>query len=107
MESKGGKKKSSSNSLQYEVPLGYSIEDVRPNGEVKKFQSAAYSNVMNLKISIIQVLFKISMTILMDFNLLRLFGVFCSALGSLLDKLAGSSFNSAGISLYYSFDSTA
>nr|AGR89930.1 small-uORF [Dendrobium officinale] len=44
MESKGGKKKSSSNSLQYEVPLGYSIEDVRPHGGVKKFQSAAYSN---------------------------------------------------------------
>ncbi|KAG0466959.1 hypothetical protein HPP92_018539 [Vanilla planifolia] len=44
MESKGGKKKSSSSSLQYEVPLGYSIEDVRPNGGVKKFQSAAYSN---------------------------------------------------------------
>lgn len=46
MESKGGKKKSrSSNSLQYEVPLGYSIEDVRPNGGIEKFRSAAYSNV--------------------------------------------------------------
>lgn len=46
MESKGGKKKSSSsNTLQYEVPLGYSIEDVRPNGGIKKFRSAAYSNV--------------------------------------------------------------
>ncbi|KAG0466759.1 hypothetical protein HPP92_017736 [Vanilla planifolia] len=44
MESKGGKKKSSSSSSQYEVPLGYSIEDVRPHGDVKKFQSAAYSN---------------------------------------------------------------
>ncbi|KAJ0965698.1 hypothetical protein J5N97_026836 [Dioscorea zingiberensis] len=45
MESKGGKKKSSSSSsLQYEVPLGYSIEDVRPNGGIKKFRSAAYSN---------------------------------------------------------------
>lgn len=50
MESKGGKKKSSSNSLQYEVPLGYSIEDVRPHGGVKKFQSAAYSNVIYSKI---------------------------------------------------------
>ena len=46
MESKGGLKKSgSSSSLQYEVPLGYSIEDVRPNGGIKKFRSAAYSNV--------------------------------------------------------------
>lgn len=47
MESKGGKKKSSSssNSLQYEIPLGYSIEDVRPNGGIEKFRSAAYSNV--------------------------------------------------------------
>jgi len=48
METKGGKKKSSSsssNSVQYEVPLGYSIEDVRPNGGIEKFRSAAYSNV--------------------------------------------------------------
>ncbi|GAB2297104.1 hypothetical protein Dimus_031203 [Dionaea muscipula] len=45
MESKGGEKKSSSSkSLFYEAPLGYSIEDVRPNGGVKKFRSAAYSN---------------------------------------------------------------
>ncbi|MBA0751804.1 hypothetical protein Gogos_000705, partial [Gossypium gossypioides] len=42
---KGGKKKSSSSkSLFYEAPLGYSIEDVRPNGGIKKFRSAAYSN---------------------------------------------------------------
>lgn len=46
METKGGKKKSSSSSsLQYEVPLGYIIEDVRPNGGIEKFRSAAYSNV--------------------------------------------------------------
>lgn len=45
MESKGGKKSSSSKSLFYEAPLGYSIEDVRPNGGIKKFRSAAYSNV--------------------------------------------------------------
>ncbi|KAL9252152.1 hypothetical protein AKJ16_DCAP02053 [Drosera capensis] len=46
MESKGGKKKSSSSkSLFYEAPLGYSIEDVRPNGGIRKFRSAAYSNV--------------------------------------------------------------
>ncbi|KAG2702596.1 hypothetical protein I3843_06G091000 [Carya illinoinensis] len=43
MESKGGKK-SSSKSLFYEAPLGYSIEDVRPNGGIRKFRSAAYSN---------------------------------------------------------------
>jgi hypothetical protein len=46
MESKGGKKKSSSSrSLCYEAPLGYSIEDIRPAGGIKKFRSAAYSNV--------------------------------------------------------------
>ena len=52
METKGGKKKSSSSSgsKQYEVPLGYIIEDVRPNGGIEKFRSAAYSNVRtNLK----------------------------------------------------------
>ncbi|VAI32670.1 unnamed protein product [Triticum turgidum subsp. durum] len=41
--SKAGKKSSSSNSM-YEAPLGYKIEDVRPAGGIKKFQSAAYSN---------------------------------------------------------------
>ncbi|EPS67756.1 hypothetical protein M569_07018, partial [Genlisea aurea] len=48
MESKGGKKKSSSSksSIFYEAPLGYCIEDVRPNGGIKKFRSAAYSNVI-------------------------------------------------------------
>uniref|UniRef100_A0A453P2K5 S-adenosylmethionine decarboxylase proenzyme n=1 Tax=Aegilops tauschii subsp. strangulata TaxID=200361 RepID=A0A453P2K5_AEGTS len=46
MESKGGKKSSSSrSSLMYEAPLGYSIEDVRPAGGIEKFRSAAYSNV--------------------------------------------------------------
>ncbi|KAB5516556.1 hypothetical protein DKX38_027204 [Salix brachista] len=45
MESKGGKKSSSSKSLIYEAPLGYSIEDLRPAGGIKKFRSAAYSNV--------------------------------------------------------------
>lgn len=53
MESKAGKKKKSSNSsgtsLQYEAPLGYSIEDVRPHGGIKKFQSAAYSNVRTIR----------------------------------------------------------
>lgn len=45
METKGGKKNSSSSSLFYEAPLGYSIEDIIPNGGIKKFKSAAYSNV--------------------------------------------------------------
>ncbi|CAA2936455.1 Hypothetical predicted protein [Olea europaea subsp. europaea] len=44
MESKSGKKSSSTQSLSYEKPLGYSIEDIRPNGGIKKFKSAAYSN---------------------------------------------------------------
>ncbi|KAG6501041.1 hypothetical protein ZIOFF_040907 [Zingiber officinale] len=45
MESKGRKKKSSSSSsLHCEAPLGYIIEDVRPHGGIKKFQSSAYSN---------------------------------------------------------------
>ncbi|MFS7911856.1 putative S-adenosyl-l-methionine decarboxylase leader peptide [Helianthus anomalus] len=44
METKGGKKSSSSKSF-YEAPLGYSIQDVRPNGGIKKLGSAAYSNV--------------------------------------------------------------
>lgn len=48
MESKGGKKKSSSSKAFYEAPLGYSIEDVRPNGGIKKFRSAAYSNVSSI-----------------------------------------------------------
>jgi len=47
METKGGKKKSSSSksSFFYEAALGYTIEYVRPNGGIKKFRSAAYSNV--------------------------------------------------------------
>lgn len=57
METKGGNKKKSSStntstsrsSLQYEIPLGYSIEDIRPNGGIEKFRSAAYSNVRNPK----------------------------------------------------------
>lgn len=54
MESKGGLKKSGSNSsLQYEAPLGYSIEDVRPNGGIKKFRSAAYSNVSRGRIKVV------------------------------------------------------
>jgi S-adenosylmethionine decarboxylase len=54
MESKGGKKKSSSSrsSLMYEAPLGYSIEDLRPAGGIKKF-SAAYSNVCTRRFSFI------------------------------------------------------
>ncbi|KAG6527565.1 hypothetical protein ZIOFF_009676 [Zingiber officinale] len=47
MKSKGGKKSSSSSLLHYEapLPLGYSIEDFLPRGEINKFQSVAYSNV--------------------------------------------------------------
>ncbi|KAK2985890.1 hypothetical protein RJ640_008714 [Escallonia rubra] len=48
MESKGGKKKYSSSKSFYEAPLGYSIEDVRPHGRIKKFRSAAYSNCSTL-----------------------------------------------------------
>ncbi|CAM9001993.1 unnamed protein product [Rhodiola kirilowii] len=48
MESKGGEESSSSSSISkssfYEAPLGYIIEDVRPNGGIEKFRSAAYSN---------------------------------------------------------------
>ncbi|QHO09457.1 uncharacterized protein DS421_14g481400 [Arachis hypogaea] len=44
MESKGGKKKSSSSKTLYEAPLDYIIEDVRPHGGIKKFRTAAYSN---------------------------------------------------------------
>lgn len=44
MESKAGKK-SGSKSLFYEAPLGYGIEDVRPSGGLRKFKSAAFSNV--------------------------------------------------------------
>lgn len=48
METKGGKKKFSR--IQYEAPLGYIIEEVRPNGGIQKFRSAAYSNVRTLPI---------------------------------------------------------
>lgn len=80
MESKGGKKKSSSSSLQYEAPLGYSIEDVRPHGGVKKFQSAAYSNVMEDSkiLSFFQNLFDVSNAFLMESDLL--FDMFWSVL---------------------------
>ena len=46
MECKSGKKKSSSSKSSFcEAPLGYSIEYVRPRGGIKRFRSAAYSNV--------------------------------------------------------------
>lgn len=100
MESKGGKKKSSSSSLQYEAPLGYSIEDVRPHGGVKKFQSAAYSNVMEDSkiLSLFQNLFDVYNAFLMESDLLfDMLCLFCSALGSLLDKLPVPRLFSAGI----------
>ena len=45
METKGGRK-SKESSIQYESPLGYVIEDVRPHGGSEKFRTAAYSDVM-------------------------------------------------------------
>lgn len=80
MESKGGKKKSSSSrsSLMYEAPLGYSIEDLRPAGGIKKF-SAAYSNVCTRNFSyflfIIPALVYVGAYIIIDF-------ISCSARGS-------------------------
>ncbi|GAB2299879.1 hypothetical protein Dimus_033929 [Dionaea muscipula] len=44
METKGGKKNSSSSRSFDKAPLAYGIEDVRPHGGIKKFRSAAYSN---------------------------------------------------------------
>ncbi|CAM6105046.1 unnamed protein product [Calypogeia fissa] len=45
MEAKGGRKQISNLSAwQYESPLGYVVEDVRPLGGVEKFRTAAYSN---------------------------------------------------------------
>jgi S-adenosylmethionine decarboxylase len=43
METKGGRK-SKESSIQYESPLGYVIEDVRPHGGSEKFRTAAYSD---------------------------------------------------------------
>uniref|UniRef100_A0A7I4AVC1 Uncharacterized protein n=1 Tax=Physcomitrium patens TaxID=3218 RepID=A0A7I4AVC1_PHYPA len=40
-------KKSCVNFVQYESPLGYVIEDVRPHGGSKKYRSAVYSNLAN------------------------------------------------------------
>ncbi|PRQ57633.1 putative S-adenosyl-l-methionine decarboxylase leader peptide [Rosa chinensis] len=45
MESKGGKKSSSCKSYSTKhLSDIYNIEDVQPNGGIKKFRSAAYSN---------------------------------------------------------------
>ncbi|KAH7443801.1 hypothetical protein KP509_02G051400 [Ceratopteris richardii] len=41
METKGGKK---SSRVQYEAPLGYVTEEVRPHGGIEKFHCAAYFN---------------------------------------------------------------
>ncbi|KAJ3677162.1 hypothetical protein LUZ60_002886 [Juncus effusus] len=60
MESKGGKKSNNSNLIQYETPLGYSIEDLRPAGGIEKFQSVAYSNVMRSHAVLISPYFHIS-----------------------------------------------
>lgn len=69
MESKGGKKKSStSKSLFYETPLGYSIEDFRPNGGIKKFRSAAYCNVSLVCLSLLLVLHMNLVSLFMKIN---------------------------------------
>uniref|UniRef100_A0A7I4EM18 Uncharacterized protein n=1 Tax=Physcomitrium patens TaxID=3218 RepID=A0A7I4EM18_PHYPA len=44
MEAKTGKI-SLKNSVQYECPLDYVIEDVRPHGGSEKYRSAVYSNI--------------------------------------------------------------
>ncbi|CAA6670082.1 unnamed protein product [Spirodela intermedia] len=44
MEALGDDDSSSSRFPSYEAPIGYGIEDVRPHGGIRKFQSAAYSN---------------------------------------------------------------
>ncbi|KAG0567852.1 hypothetical protein M758_7G109600 [Ceratodon purpureus] len=45
METKTGKI-SQKISVQYESPLGYVIEDVRPHGGSEKYRTAVYSNCM-------------------------------------------------------------
>ena len=81
MESKGGKKKSSSSrSLCYEAPLGYSIEDIRPAGGIKKFRSAAYSNVSSMLLDVNDSWVFSYMNDLLILHYLVFF--VCSALGS-------------------------
>ncbi|EFJ06768.1 hypothetical protein SELMODRAFT_134748 [Selaginella moellendorffii] len=43
--------KSKRDSVQYESPLGYKIEDIRPDGDIEKFRCAAYSNVSSFVFS--------------------------------------------------------
>lgn len=81
MDSKGGKKKSSSSSLCYEAPLGYTIEDVRPNGGIKKFRSAAYSNVSQLSLHHVYLSCLYLLCIHANCLLISVFFV-CSALAS-------------------------
>lgn len=82
METKGGKKPSSSSSSKsfYEAPLGYSIEDVRPNGGIKKFRSAAYSNVSTIPNSIPSITIPFSLS--MNSILIIFFFSFYSALAN-------------------------
>jgi hypothetical protein len=81
MESKGGKKKSSSSSsLFYEAPLGYSIEDIRPAGGIKKFRSAAYSNVSCMLLDVHNYWFYIRINGLLMLHYPVLF--MCSARGN-------------------------
>lgn len=92
METKGGKKtSSSSSSLQYEVPLGYSIEDVRPNGGIEKFRCAAYSNVTPFRSPLaFALIFKHLLLVLTS-----MFSLFCflrSAWGSHPDTVFANAF---------------
>jgi hypothetical protein len=61
----------------YEAPLGYKIEDVRPAGGIKKFQSAAYSNV-SAQI-FIHRLRQLMLSILWFLMIICLIFYFCSA----------------------------
>lgn len=58
MEAKTGKI-SLKNSVQYECPLDYVIEDVRPHGGSEKYRSAVYSNVRFTTLSFVQLCFQI------------------------------------------------
>ncbi|CAN6811292.1 unnamed protein product [Brassica oleracea] len=78
MESKAGNKKSKS-SLFYEAPLGYSIEDVRPFGGIKKFKSYVCSNVSFFLLhQLVLITFFMSLILLYSYSLCFLFC--CSAL---------------------------
>lgn len=81
MESKGGKDDSSSSSSKsLFTPLDYGIEDVRPKGGIKKFRSAAYSNVSSFCMLFI-FMSKIQINLCLLLIMLSLC-LFCSALAN-------------------------